>query len=140
MANERRIKRLEQLILEVAAETMQREVRDPRMGLVSLTRVQLTSDLTHATVFWSTLEEEGKRRRTEAALESALPLLQRRVAGALTTRVTPHLELRFDPTLERAQRLDEIFHRLAAERGEAPEDEAAGEDEGTEADEAPPAG
>ncbi len=119
MPNERRIKRLQQLILEVAGETLQREVRDPRMGLATFTRVQLTKDLSVATLYWSCLEEEGARRRTEQGLTSATPLLQRRVAEALTTRTTPRLELRFDPTLEQAQRLETIFHKLREERGDA---------------------
>jgi len=123
MPNERRINRLQQLILEVAGETLQREVRDPRMGLATFTRVQLTKDLSVATLYWSCLEEEGARRRTEQGMESATALLQRRVAEALTTRVTPRLELRFDPTLEQAQRLETIFHRLREERGDDDEDE-----------------
>ena len=130
MPNERRVKRLQQLILEVAGETLQREVRDPRMGLVTLTRVKLVSDLSVATVYWSCLEEEGGRRRTEQGLESAVPLVQRRVAEALRTRVTPRLEFRFDPTLEQAQRLETIFHQLREERGEdeEPEGETPPED------------
>lgn len=128
MAKERRVKRLEQLILEIVAETIQRELRDPRIGMVSVTRIRLAPDLTTATVFWSTLEDERRRARVATALEGALPLIQRRVAENLSTRVTPALSLRFDATLERAQRLDEIFHRLAEERGEpAPEAPAEGE-------------
>ena len=141
MPNPRRIKRLEQLILEVVGETVQREVRDPRMGLVTITRVKLVPDLSVATVYWSCLEEEGARRRTAQGIESAVPLLQRRVAGALTTRVTPRLELRFDPTLEQAQRLETIFHRLREERGEEaepggdePSEEAPDGDERSSAD------
>ncbi len=118
MATERRIKRLERLILEVIAETIQREVRDPRIGLVSITRVKLSNDLSSGTVYWSCLEEEGARRRVAAALESARGLLQGRVAEQVRTRTTPILTLRFDPSLERAQRLEAIFHRLAEERGE----------------------
>ena len=125
MPNERRIQRLQQLILEVAGETLQREVRDPRMGLATFTHVKLTKDLTLATLYWSCLEEEGARRRTQQGMESATPLLQRRVAGALRTRVTPRLELKFDPSLEQAQRLDTIFHKLREERGD--EDEKEGD-------------
>ena len=126
MANPRRIKRLEQLILEIAGETLQREINDPRMGLPTFTRVKLTSDLSHATLYWSCMEEEGKRRRTEQGLESALALLQRRVGQELRIRVTPRLSLKFDPSLEHAQRLEEIFHHLREERGET---EEGGEDE-----------
>jgi len=125
MAKERRILRLQQLILEVVSETLLREVRDPRIGMPTVTRVQLATDLSRATIFWSCLQEGGARRRTSAAMESALPLLQRRVAGAMHTRVTPTLSLHFDRSLEHAQRLDEIFHHLAEERGETPGNEEA---------------
>ncbi len=138
MPTERRIQRLEQLILEVAAETIQREVRDPRMGMTSITRVQLTRDLSHATVYWSSLGTEKARRRVADAVESALPLVQRRVAQAMHTRVTPALTLTFDPSLERAQRLDEIFQHLREERGEPPEAELGDRTGAEGGDESPP--
>jgi ribosome-binding factor A len=127
MAAPRRILRLQQLILEVIAETLHREIQDPRIGLVTITRVQLSQDLSSAHVYWSMLGTETQRRTTDRGLRQALGLIQRRVAGAIGTRVTPTLTLRFDPTLEKAQRLNEIFERLRAERGEPPADpETAG--------------
>jgi len=137
MANERRILRLQQLILEVAAETILREARDPALELVSVTRVKLTSDLASAQVFWSCLGTERGRKRTEEALEGILPLVQRRVGDALRTRLTPRLSFRYDPTLERAQRLETIFHQLETERGEAGEHEAP---EGAQGDNPPASG
>ena len=115
MATPRRVQRLQQLILEVAAEALQREVRDPRIGVVSITRVKLTPDLTQATLYWSTLAEGSARRTTERGMENVLPLLQREVGHALRTRITPRLVLRRDDTLEKAQRLESIFQRLRAE-------------------------
>jgi ribosome-binding factor A len=120
MAAPRRILRLQQLILEVVAETIQREVQDPRVGMVSVTRVHLSPDLSAAQVHWSMLGTDAEKRTTERGLHQALPLLQRRVAAALATRVTPTISLRFDPSMEKAQRLNEIFDRLRAERGEPP--------------------
>jgi ribosome-binding factor A len=121
MPDPRRILRLQQLVLEVVAEALTNEVEDPRIGLVSITRVRLSPDLTTGTVWWSSLEQGPARRTTERGLEDALALLQRRVAAAMGTRVTPRLSLRFDPTLERQQRMDEIFRKLREERGEPPE-------------------
>jgi ribosome-binding factor A len=118
MAHPRRILRLQQLILEVVAETLQREVRDPRIGMVSVTRVKLAKDMGEATVYWSSLGDERRHEVTANALGQARSLLQRRVAEALHTRVTPHLVLRFDPTLEHAQHLEGIFQHLREERGE----------------------
>ena len=125
MAQPRRIKRLQSLIQEVIAETLHQEVSDPRMGMVTVTRIELAPDLTRAKVFWSCLETGGARRTVEAAMESALGLFQRRVAETISTRVTPVLSLQFDETLENAQRLDEIFHKLREERDE---DEDSDED------------
>lgn len=133
MASERRILRLQQLILEVVAETLQREGRNPRLALVSFTRVKLSQDLSKATVSWSCLGTDKGRSKTTTALEGVLPTLRRRVAKAMATRVTPRLELLFDPTLERAQRLETIFHHLAEERGEDEDaDEEAVEEHGGE--------
>jgi ribosome-binding factor A len=112
--DKRRVLRLQSLILEVAAETLQREARDPRIGFVSVTRVKLTPDLTQALVYWSALGD-GDHRLTEKGLAAVRGLVQKRVAEALTTRVTPHLEFRFDPSLERAQRLESIFEHLRGE-------------------------
>ena len=135
MANERRILRLQQLILEVAAETIQREARDPLLELVSITRVKLTSDLSSAQVYWSTLGQEAQRGKTSKAVEGIQPLVQKRVGNALGIRVTPRLTFRFDPTLEHAQRLETIFHQLKEERGEDPEaDEATSEEPGESRD------
>lgn len=127
MARPRRILRLQQLILEVVAETIQKEVRDPRIGLTSITRVRLAPDLTQAEVFWSSLAEGAALRTTARGLEDALPLIQRRVAGALYTRLTPRLTLRHDESLLRAARLETIFHQLASERtdGEEPTEDTA---------------
>jgi ribosome-binding factor A len=128
MAKPRRILRLQQLILEAAAETIQRELDDPRIGLVSITHVKLAPDLTAARVYWSCLGTDAQRRTCERGLANALPVIQRAVATALRTRVTPHLSLAYDATLERAQRLEEIFEHLRHERDDvtAPAEDAAG--------------
>lgn len=115
MAKERRILRLQQLILEIAAEAIQRDVRDPRIGVVSITRVKLSSDLSRARIYWSSLGEDASRRTTERGLRDALPLIQRAVAHGLHTRTTPRLALQFDDTLERTMRLDSIFHEIHQE-------------------------
>jgi ribosome-binding factor A len=126
MAEPRRILRLQQLILEVVATTIQRELQDPRVGMVSITRVQLSSDLSAAHIYWSMLGTEAERRTSERGLQASLGLIQRRVAGALGTRVTPALSLHFDVSMQKAQRLNEIFEHLRIERGEPlPEPESA---------------
>ena len=126
MAAPRRILRLQQLILEVVAVTVQRELQDPRVGMVTVTRVRLSPDMSSAQVFWSMLGTDAEKRTTERGLTRALPLIQRRVAEAMATRVTPTLSLKFDASMEKAQRLNEIFDRLRSERGEAQAEPAEG--------------
>ena len=127
MAKARRIERLQELILRTAATFIQRDLRDPRVGIVSITRVKLSPDLSHAQLFWSALGAEGEQRTCARGLQDALPAIQRAVAGAMQTRVTPQLELRYDKTIEQSQRLEEIFRKLREERGEdaEAEDESA---------------
>jgi ribosome-binding factor A len=120
MAKERRVLRLQQLILETVAETVQQGLDDPRIGMVSVTRVKLSPDLTAARVYWSCLGTDAQRRTSERGLQRALPLLQRAVAQSMGTRVTPRLSLTYDETLARSERLEEIFERLRRERGESP--------------------
>jgi ribosome-binding factor A len=118
--DDRRLLRLQQLVLETIATTVQQDLDDPRIGLVTITRVKLAKDLTQAVVYWSCLEEGGPRRTAERGLADALPVIQGKVAGALSTRLTPRLTLKFDTGMEKADRLDTIFSQLALDRGEKP--------------------
>jgi ribosome-binding factor A len=118
MPSSRRVERLQQLILETVATAIQRDVHDPRVGMVTVTRVRLAPDLSAATVWWSCLGDEAEKRTCGRGLHAATRMLQSRVAQAMGTRVTPTLSLRFDPGLERAQRLEGIFDQIRAERGE----------------------
>jgi len=142
MANRRRVLRLQQLILETAANHIQRELDDPRIGLVSVTRVKLSPDLSQCILFWSVLGGDSSTRTSERGLEHALPSIQRAVAKAMATRVTPKLQLRHDEGLAHAQRLEEIFTHLREERGDEEEQdgEAASEAAPGAGDEAPTAG
>jgi len=136
MANPRRIQRLQKLIQQTAAQYIQRELDDPRLGLISITHVKLSPDLSRAQIYWSSIGSEAEIRTSERGLQDALGTIQRAVAGALQTRVTPRLSLQHDDSLQHAQRLEEIFTQLRRERGEAgPEGEAdaAQDPEGGEA-------
>ena len=127
MAKERRVLRLQQLILEIVAETLQRDIRDPRIGVVSITRVKLAPDLSRARVYWSVLGEDAERRTTDRGLQDALPVIQRAVASGLRTRTTPRLSIEFDESLAKSVRLEEIFHDIHQENVERGLEEPDGE-------------
>jgi len=132
MADPRRIRRLEAAILQTVAPLVSTGLADPRLSLVTVTRIRLSRDLSVARVNWSVLGEAADRSRAAHALEHARGALTKAVAQRLQTRVTPRLEFHFDPSLEKAQRINEVLAQLERERAERegpPADEAADEEE-----------
>lgn len=97
----RRTERIAEEVRAELARLLREEATDPRIGLVSITRVDVAPDLSHALVFWSALgaDEPDARERTQDGLESATTFLRRRLAQALPLRRTPELRFRHDPSL-----------------------------------------
>jgi ribosome-binding factor A len=118
MADPRRLKRLEIAILETVAPLVAHGLSDPRLQMVTVTRVHLAPDLSVAHVNWSTLGGASAESKAKHALEHARGKIQTAVAKALQTRVTPHLVFHFDESLARAQRVTETLEKLARERAE----------------------
>ncbi len=115
MANPRTIAKLEARIHERAAHALEFEVRDPRNVLVTITKVELANDLSHAKIFYSVLGGKSDRSKAEHMLASAGGFIQRQVARVLETRKVPHLSWEFDASIEQAQKLDSAI-RKALER------------------------
>jgi ribosome-binding factor A len=117
-----RLSRLTQLVHRVASEVVLYELKDPRMGFVTVTRVKLSNDLRHAVVYWSVVGSGSERSRTEHALEHAKGYVQSRVAKALHTRVTPIVRFEFDEAVEGSVRISTILAELggADETGSGP--------------------
>jgi ribosome-binding factor A len=118
MSEDRRILRLQKLAHHRASEIVLHELADPRLTFVTLTRVELAKDLSHAVIFWSTLGEGGQRTKVEHALRDAAPLVQTEIAKVFATRRTPHVTFRFDPSIEGAVRVSGILDKLKKERVE----------------------
>ncbi|MFQ5844832.1 MAG: 30S ribosome-binding factor RbfA [Planctomycetota bacterium] len=133
MADARRLRRLEQLILQAVAPLVSHRLKDPRLRLVTVTRVRLSADLGLARVNWSCLGTDADRSRAAHGLESARGPLQSAVGRSLQTRVLPRLEFHYDESAQKAIEIHRILDRLAAERGAR---EAEGE--GTESGPSPP--
>jgi ribosome-binding factor A len=128
MPDERRLRRLEKQILHVVAPLVAHGLADPRLRLVTVTRIRLSADLSIARVNWSCLGNRGERSTAAHALEHARGRIQAEVAKAMRTRTTPRLEFHFDESLERAQRVQDILARLREEREGAPEPAAPPEE------------
>jgi ribosome-binding factor A len=119
------MRRVNESVREVVAEGV-RELKDPRIGLVTVTGVEVTRDLQEATVFVSVLGGERKRQASLAGLESAKGVLQSRINRELSLRRTPHLSFEYDETVERGVRMTKLIDELAAD---LPEEEPRDDDE-----------
>jgi len=97
-------------------------LKDPRIGFVTVTGVQATTDLKQATVWVSVLGTDAERERTLEGLRAAHGVLQGRVAHELQLRRTPVLAFEYDPSVERGVRLTQMIDELAPE-GESDDDE-----------------
>ncbi|MHC4340015.1 MAG: 30S ribosome-binding factor RbfA [Planctomycetota bacterium] len=140
MADPRRVRRLEQAILQTVAPLISHGLADPRLSMITVTRIRLSPDLTVARVNWSCLGDDADRSKAEHALERARGLLQAAVAKNLRTRTTPRLTFHFDTSLEKAQRVSGILDQLARERGDNEEQPEDAEGREPASDEDPEAG
>jgi ribosome-binding factor A len=109
-----RMRRVDEAMREVLSGAITSELKDPRVGFVTVTAVETSPDLRHARVFVSVLGEEPVRRRSLDGLRSAHGYLQRRVADELHLKHTPTLEFAYDDTADRGQRIQQL---LAEEEG-----------------------
>ena len=117
MASERQA-RLADRIKVLLAERLEKGLRDPRLGFVTITDVRVTGDLQHASVFYTVLGTAEERESSAAALTSATGMLRREVGKQLNVRLTPSLEFIPDAIPENADHIAELL-REARERDEA---------------------
>jgi ribosome-binding factor A len=107
-----RMRRVNESVRQVLAEALP-ELKDPRIGLVTVTGVDTTPDLRHATVYVSVLGSPRKRKATLDGLGAAHGLLQRRLARELRMKRTPQLTFEYDPSVERGVRMTKLIDDLA---------------------------
>ena len=106
-----RMRRIDEAMREVLSGAITSELKDPRVGFVTVTSVDTAPDLRHARVYVSVLGTDPVRRRSLDGLRSAHGYLQRRVADELHLKHTPTLDFVYDDTLDRAQRINELLKR-----------------------------
>lgn len=117
MASERQA-RLGDRIRVILAERLEKGLRDPRLGFVTITDVRVTGDLQHASVFYTVLGDEEVRTASAEALKSATGMLRSEVGKHLNTRLTPSLEFIPDAIPENADHIADLL-REARERDAA---------------------
>jgi ribosome-binding factor A len=118
MPSSKRIERLTKVILRRAGEVVAHELKDPRLGLVTITRVQLVEDLSAARIYWSVMGDEAERSKSAHALEHARGFVQSEIAGVMHTRITPVVSFHYDESIEGAVRMSRLLDGLRKEREE----------------------
>ena len=106
------MRRVNEALKEVLSESVA-ELKDPRIGFVTVTGVEASPDLRRATVYVSVLGAERKRRATLAGLASSHGVLQSRIAHQLRLKRTPQLTFEYDPAVERGVRLSKLIDELS---------------------------
>ena len=130
MATHSRPDRVGHLVQQRLAELFARGLKDPRVGLVTITGVKMTPDLREARVYWTVHGEPDVRKETARGIEAASGWLRREVGGTLGLRVVPNLEFTYDEAIDRGDRIERLLHEVREQEARrqdpapsAPEDE-----------------
>ena len=111
----RRPEQMAETLRQVITDAMARELRDPRVGFVTVTGVLVTNDLSHARIMVSVPGEDTEKVRALEGLQSAAGFLRSRAARTLTTRTVPELHFELDRGLEHAARINELLNTIRQE-------------------------
>ena len=114
MADTARARKLADRIHEVVAEALEKRIKDPRLGFVTVTDTRVTGDLQHATVFYTVLGDDQEKAASAAALESAKGVLRSEVGRRTGLRLTPTLEFVTDAVPENAAHIADLLRTAAA--------------------------
>ena len=116
----RRTQRVGESIKEVLGELIQRNVKDPRIGFVTITAVRPSPDMSKAHVYYTVLGDEREHMATQAGLESATPFLRTEVGRRVRLKTTPELEFHLDDAPEKGQHVDSIIQEIHRSETTAP--------------------
>ena len=109
MADPARARKLADRIKEIVARRLDKGLRDPRLGFVTITDVRVTRDLQHASIFYTVSATEEERRDSALALKSATGMLRTEVGRNITARLTPSLEFIHDAIPENAEHIESLL-------------------------------
>jgi len=110
-----RLSRIETEIMRELAILIEREIEDPRIKNVNITRVKISPDLRHARIFFTVLDDKLAEKVTHG-LKHAVTYLRRRIGETLSLRVVPELIFTYDQALRKAEHLMELIDRLDSEK------------------------
>lgn len=117
-----RADRVAERIREEMADILQRKIKDPRVGFVSVTSVEVSGDLRHARIFVSVLGDERERRLTREALERARGFVRTELGARLGLFRTPDVEIELDDSIEHGARIGQMLQEIRPTEGGRPDE------------------
>jgi len=127
MAQGARPARVGEEIRQELAQIIARDVHDPGVGFLTLTRTKVSPDLQLVRVYYTTIGDDKARRATQQALERATPFLRRQIGARIRLRRVPEIRFEFDRSVEHQDRIEQILIDIAEERRRHPIDDTADE-------------
>jgi ribosome-binding factor A len=109
----RRTDRVADAVQQAIAELLLREIKDPRIGMITITGVRISPDLRHARVFFSRLGGAREREQSLAGLRSAAGFIRSQITRMLGLRVAPEIVFEFDPGLEHAEHMSRLLRETS---------------------------
>jgi len=115
----KRPKRVAQLIQKEINAILQKQIKNPQLGFVTITGVKVTDDLQHAKVYFTVYGSEQERISTEKLLKKMTSFVRYHVGQRIRLRYTPEIVFQYDETIERAARIDELINKIQKEKSNA---------------------
>jgi ribosome-binding factor A len=118
MSEGKRSDRVADLIQKEISDILHREIKDPRIGFVTITSVAVTEDCRLAKIYFSTMGTLEERDQSIEGLDSAKGYVRKELGHRMRLKHTPEIVFQFDPSIEYAIHIGEVLHHLQKERGE----------------------
>lgn len=122
MPNPHRQEKLGELITAEVSDLLRTRVKDPRVGFVSITHVEVSGDYRHAKIFVSVMGNEEEQASTMKALKHATGFLRHELASRLTLRYMPEIVFKLDTSIEQGARILDLIREVASEKPVGGED------------------
>ena len=129
-----RVERIAEQIREEVSQILSSEVSDPGIGLITVTRVKVTPDLSLARVYWTSMGDAAQRKQTAKALSRAASFVRHLLSSRLTLRRSPEVHFLFDQSVAAQDRVEQILQDLKREEAERQPADAAPPEETAKTD------
>ena len=124
MSNQLRIEKLQELIKQEIGKILLMDIKDSRIGFVTVTGVEMTGDLREAKVFVSIMGNDEQIKSTWEGLQSALGFIRREIGKRIKIRFTPEISFELDKSLDYSEHIQKLLLKVKAEEGEKFENDA----------------